>query len=133
MKRKELKKAIKEYSNKINFYELGLVRKWILWEEKELIKLKNAIPKVKCPYCDSNNVEFEYDEDEYSDYGCFYCECCDSDFEDEFGYEDAITELHAFDYWDSILIELCFENPDTTTYKWKEFCRKELKRMIKED
>lgn len=37
MRWRELKKAIKEYSNKNKFYKLGLVRKLIQWEEKEIL------------------------------------------------------------------------------------------------
>lgn len=130
MQRKELNKKIKEFSHKINFYKLGLIRKYIKKQYKEERKLINAIPKVICPKCGSHNISVEHDERDYVDDSWLYCNDCDEDFEDTFGYINANNELDALAWCDIIAIELHFEDPDTKTEQWKTFCETEIKKYL---
>ncbi|APF21698.1 hypothetical protein [Clostridium butyricum] len=127
MKGKELRKRVKEFSHKTNFYKLGLVRKYIKQQYKEKQALIEAIPKVVCPHCGSKKISIEYDESEYSSYSWLYCEDCEEDFEDTFGFKDAIQELDCLSWGDIISVELHFEEPNIKSLEWREFCEEQIK------
>lgn len=96
---------IKEYSKKIRFQDLDLIKKLILKKEERKRIKKEAIPKVICPKCQSDVIEIEYSDDEYSSYHWLSCECGE-DFEDDYGYFKAIEDLYLEDYFDEIEVYL---------------------------
>lgn len=127
MKGKELRKKVKEFSHKTNFYKLGLVRRYIKQQYKEEQEIIKSIPKVVCPYCGSKKVKIGYDESDYSDYKYLYCDDCDESFDDTLGFIDAIDELNCLPYGDIISVELHFEEPDIKSLEWQEFCEEKMK------
>lgn len=133
MKRRELKKAIKEYANKTKFYRYGLIRQLILLKEKRHIALINAIPKVTCPNCGSNSIELEYSDSEYNSHAWLYCGDCDYDFDDTYGFEEAIGALYCEPYFDSLEVEidLIMDGNVNHSYKWSLYCEEEIIKMLK--
>lgn len=123
MQRKKLKKAIKNFSNKTNFYELGLIRKLLIHREKEEVLFKNRIPLVKCPYCGSHAVLIDSDGSEYPSEDFLTCKDCWDSFDDKFGYIDACKEYDSLCWGYNVDVELHFEKPDIKAYKWKEQCK----------
>lgn len=130
MQRKDLKKAIKEFSHKTNFYKLGLVKKYLKKQEKTHDELVSAIPKVVCPDCGSRKISVAYDESEYSSDYYLYCNTCDKTFDDTSGLKDAMTELDCESWNDCIELKLNFENPNIKTEKWKKFCEDAIIRVL---
>lgn len=124
MQRKELKKAIKEFSHKTNFYELGLIRKLLKHREKTEKELINNIPKVTCPNCGNTKISMEYDDREYSCDSWLYCENCGEEFDDEFGLIDAIQSVECLCWGYMADVVLHFEEPNIKTLEWKNRCRK---------
>ncbi|HHD2753274.1 TPA: hypothetical protein ACOTG0_002083 [Clostridium perfringens] len=132
MRRRELKKAIKEYSNKTKFYKLGLVRELIQWKEKEYERLKSNIPDVVCPYCGSKRVEIDCSDDEYSCGRYLSCsDCCEwiQDHEEE--YIKAYDEFDNFNFIDGIEMYMWGTGMKVTPgSEWNDFCEKEIKDII---
>lgn len=130
MQRKELKKAIKKFSKETNFYELGLIRKLLKHREKEEIKLRESIPRVKCPSCGSHRIIIDNDGSEYSLDEFLTCENCWESFDDEYGYIDAINSYSYLCWGYGVDVELNFEEPDINKYKWQDRCRSLIKREL---
>lgn len=133
MRRKELKKAIKEYSNKTKFYKLGLVRKLIQWKEKEYKRLEGNMPKIICPYCGSKRIEIDYiDDGLYSTCRELTCsDCCEyiEDHEEEFF--KAYNELDDFNFIDGIEMYIWGTGMEIIPgSKWNKFCEKEIKDIL---
>lgn len=123
---------IKKYSQKIRFQDLDLIKKLILRKEERKHILKEAIPKVNCPKCNSSNIEVEHSEDEYSDYHWLYCYECDEGIEDEFGYYRAKESLYLEEYFDEIEIMLDTKEGNITfDSNWEIYCRETITKMIK--
>lgn len=123
MQRKELKKAIKNFSNRTNFYELGLVRKLLKHRKKEELLFRSRIPNIVCPSCGSSRICIDDDGSEYSSEEFLTCHDCWDSFDDEVGYIDACKEYDCLCWGYIIDVELHFEKPDVNTYKWKEQCK----------
>lgn len=123
MQRKDLKKAIQEFSHKTNFYELGLVRKLLKYREKEEKKFIENIPKVNCPHCGSSKISIDDDGSEYSSREFLTCENCWDSFDDENGYIDAVKSYNYLCWGYDVDVELHFEEPEINKYEWKERCR----------
>lgn len=130
MQRKKLEKAIRKFSHKTNFYKLGLVRRYLLYQEKSMKDLQNAIPNVVCPSCGSHRISVESDDREYCDDTWLYCEKCGECFDDTFGYIEAVSDLKFEPWGDMIAIKLHFENPDIKSEKWKQFCEDEILKTL---
>jgi hypothetical protein len=130
LQRKELKKAIKRFSNEANFYKLGLVRKYIQHMNEEQNRLNESIPKVTCPRCGGNEIEIDHDESEYSSDSWLCCESCYETFDDTFGFIDAVGEADAYCWSDTIAIELHFEEPDVKNEEWQKFCKSEILKRL---
>lgn len=123
MKRKELKKAIKEFSHRTNFYELGLIRRLLKYREIEGLKLKQIIPIVKCPSCGSSKISIENEggDDSFEDF--LTCEDCWKSFDDECGYIEAYRNYDYLCWGYDVDIELHFEEPNIKEYEWQDRCR----------
>lgn len=133
MQRRELKRAIKEYSNRTKFYKLGLVRKLIQWKEKEYKRLQDNIPKIVCPNCGSKRIVIDYSDDDYSSERYLTCwDCCENIKEEkEQEYLDAYYELVSFSYIDGIEMYIWGDNfKITPCEEWNKFCEKEIKKII---
>lgn len=133
MRRRELKRAIKEYSNRTKFYKLGLVRKLIKWKEKEYKRLQNNIPNIVCSNCGSKRMVVDYSGDDYSSER--YLSCCDCgefiEEEKEQEFFDAYDELASFDYIDGIEMHIWnYDFKITPGEVWNKFCEKEIKKII---
>ena len=136
MRRRELKRAIKEYSNRTKFYKLGLVRKLIQWKEKEYKRLQDNIPKVVCPNCGSKRMVVDYSDDDYSSER--YLSCCDCrefiEEEKEQEFFDAYDELASFDYIDGIEMHIWgYDFKITPGEEWNKFCEKEIKEILRRE
>lgn len=123
MQRRELKKAIRKFSHRTNFYKLGLIRKLLKHREEEQKELENNIPKVICPNCGSTSIDVENDDREYSNDSWLHCNNCEHDFDDTFGYEDAIQEIECLCWGYAVDVELHFEEPDIKSLEWQKRCR----------
>lgn len=123
MRRKELKKEIREFSRKTNFYELGLISKLLKYREKEEIRLKKLIPTVKCPYCGSTNISIDNEGGDYSFEDFLTCNDCWESFDDEYGYIDSYREYDCLCWGYGVDVELHFETPNINKYEWKQRCR----------
>lgn len=123
MQRKELKKAIKNFSNRTNFYELGLVRRLIKHRKKEEVFFRAQIPLVKCPYCNSSNISIDDDGSEYSSEEFLTCRNCWESFDDEIGYINAYKNYDILCWSHKVDVELHFEKPNINKYEWQERCR----------
>lgn len=133
MQRRELERAIKEYSNRTKFYKLGLVRKLIQWKEKEYKRLQDNIPKIVCPNCGSKRIVIDYSDDDYSNERYLTCwDCCENIKEEkEQEYLDAYYELVSFSYIDGIEMHIWGDNFKVTpSEEWNKFCEKEIKKII---
>lgn len=132
MRRRELKKAIKEYSNKTKFYKLGLVRQLIQWKEKEYKRLEDNIPKIICPSCGSKRIELDYSDDEYSCERCLTCcDCWECIEEGKEEYFNAYDELDNFNFIDGIEMYMWGTGMEVTPgSEWNDFCEKEIKAII---
>ena len=124
MQRKELEKAIKEFSHKANFYELGLVRKLLKYREKTKKELMNNIPKIICPNCCSSEISQEHDDNEYSCDAWFVCNNCGKEVEDTVGLIEATQAIDNLCWSYTVDVTLHFENPNIKTLEWKNRCRK---------
>lgn len=131
MRRRELRKAVSKYAKEVKFYRYGLIAKYLKHLKKEELKLLNSIPKVKCPFCNSENIEIEYDDCEYSSESWLYCDDCDECFDDEVGFIDKIDEVRCIPYWDDIYNRIhCGEYINFESIKWKEYCEKTILKEI---
>lgn len=133
MQRRELKRAIKEYSNRTKFYKLGLVRKLIQWKEREYKRLQDNIPKITCPNCGSKRMVVDYSDEDYSSeryLSC--CDCCEFiEEEKEQDFFEAYDELASFDYIDGIEMHIWgYDFKITPGEEWNKFCEKEIKKII---
>lgn len=128
MQRRELERAIKEYSNRTKFYKLGLVRKLIQWKEKEYKRLQDNIPRVVCPNCGSKSVCV--DSDSFTQY--LFCKDCEEWLEEaEEEYLYAYNELCSFQYVDTIKMHIWGNDFKITPgEEWNKFCEKEIKKII---
>lgn len=136
MRRRELKRAIKEYSNRTKFYKLGLVRKLIQWKEKEYKRLQNNIPKIVCPNCGSKRMVVDYSDDDYSSERYLSCYDCGEFIEEEKEQEffDAYDELASFDYIDGIEMHIWgYDFKITPGEEWNKFCEKEIKEILRRE
>ena len=133
MQRKELEKAVEEYSHKIKFFKLGLIRQLIELKARRRKTLENAIPKIICPQCKSPKIGIESDDREYHFDYWLYCENCGVDFDDEYGYIDACNELESEAWFDTLEVIAHFE-PERVTgdADWQKHCEKEISKMLKE-
>lgn len=136
MRRRKLKRAIKEYSNRTKFYKLGLVRKLIQWKEKEYKRLQDNIPRVVCPNCGSKRMVVDYSDDDYSSeryLSC--CDCCEFiEEEKEQEFFDAYDELASFDYIDGIEMHIWgYDFKITPGEEWNKFCEKEIKEILRRE
>ena len=123
LQRRDLKKAINEFSKKTNFYELGLIRKLLIHREKEKEKLRKMIPHVKCPFCGSSKIIIDYDDSEYSSYEFLTCENCLESFDDIYDYINNKENYDNIRWGYPLDIVLYFENPNIKLYEWQELCR----------
>lgn len=133
MQRRELKRAIKEYSNRTKFYKLGLIRKLIKWKEKEYKRLQDNIPKIVCSNCGSKRIVIDYSDDDYSSERYLTCwDCCENIKEEkEQEYLDAYYELVSFSYIDGIEMYIWdYDFKITPGEEWNKFCEKEIKKII---
>lgn len=130
MQRRELKKAIKKFSHKTNFYKLGLVRQYLKKQEEEHIKLINAVPKIVCPHCGSKYIDIERSDEDFCDDSWLYCKDCGEEFDDNYNYIDAIENLRFEPWGDNIAIELHFGDKDIKSKEWQDFCEKEIKKYL---
>lgn len=131
MRRRELKKVIKDYANKTKFYKYGLIRQLIKLKEKRHLALVNAIPKIKCPECGSYSIDMEYSDSEYDSYAYLYCDDCDHGFDDIYGYENAIDALYCEPYFDTLLLEVEYlDGKVKPSYEWSLHCEKEIRKML---
>lgn len=131
MKRRELKKAIKKYAREIKFYKYGLISQLIKFKEKRHIALVNAIPKVKCPQCGSNLVDLEHSDSEYDSYTWLSCHDCGCDFDDLYGYADAIDELYCEPYFDTLQLEVEDMGGNVKyNHEWSLYCEEEIRKML---
>ena len=139
MKRKDLKKAIKEYSDEVKFYKLGLVRRLVQLKEKRYNYLLSRIPKVVCPHCGSHLVEVTSSDSEYDDDKWLYCTTCGESFDDTFGLIDTMEDLALEPYFDTIQLELSFNfNIEDSIYDnsikfdsdWQAYCEEAIRSML---
>lgn len=126
MQRKELKKAVKKFSNKTNFYKLGLVRKYIQYQNNQQEKLNKAVPKVNCPCCNSSRISIDYDDRECCNDSWLFCNKCGEIFEDTFGFIDAIGNAEYYCWSDEISVILHFDKPNIKSEKWQKYCENEI-------
>lgn len=127
MRRRELKKAISKYAKKVKFYRYGLIAKYLKHLEKEQLRVISSIPKVKCPSCESKNIELEYSDSEYSSYTWLSCNDCGEDFKDTFGYADVIESINCIPWWDAIYNTVYFDDDiNFESIEWQKFCEEEI-------
>ena len=133
MQRRELENDVKEYSRKIKFFKLGIIRQLIELKERREKTLKNAIPEIICPQCGSPKIGIESDDREYHFDSWLYCEDCGEDFDDDCGYIDACNELESEAWFDTLEVIAHFE-PERVTGDdiWQKYCEKEISKMLKE-
>lgn len=124
---KKFKKEVREYCKKTNFYKISLVKKYLKKMHQKELETINKVPKIVCPNCSSKHVSVEYDGDEYSSDSYLYCDDCEFDFDDTFGYISAKEEVECLSWTDRIEVDLYFEHPDIKSYKWQEFCQEQIK------
>lgn len=130
MKRKELKKAIREFSHRTNFYELGLIRRLLKYREKEELEFRQRIPIVKCPHCGSSKLSIDNDGGEYSFEDFLTCEDCWESFDDKYGYINAHRDYDYLCWGYEVDVELHFEEPNIKECKWQERCRSLILREL---
>lgn len=130
MQGKLLRKRVKEFSHRTNFYKLGLIRQYLKKQDREEQALIRSIPRVKCPTCGSSRIYVGYDESDYSSDEWLDCYDCGECFEDTFGYIDAFEELKCLPWCDIIALELYFTEPNTKTLEWKYFCETEIRKYL---
>jgi hypothetical protein len=131
LQRSELRKAIKKFSHEANFYRLGLVRKLIQHRDRREKESINNIPKVLCPNCGGTKISVEHTDSEYYNDTWLHCEECEEDFDDEFGYEDAIQTVELLCWGYLVDIELHFENPDIKSAEWQNRCKELILEELK--
>lgn len=119
----KLKQEIYSYSHHINFYKLGLIRKYL---KKRRIDYENCKLKIldlsKCPKCNSNNIHFDvislYSVDK------LVCTKCGNEFIDDIGYINAVSELDCFPFTDRIITEIYTGAPNIYCNEWQRFCER---------
>lgn len=128
MQRRELKKSVSKYAKKIKFYKYGLIARYLKHLEKKKLELLKAVPKVKCPHCNSKDIDIELSDSEYSNDNWLVCNNCEEHFGDNYGYYDATEALRCLNWSDSIATKAHFEKDriDFKSIKWQEFCEKEI-------
>lgn len=131
MNRKELNKAIKEFSHKTNFYEFGLIRQLLKYRESAKIKAIENIPKIKCPYCGSANISIDDDGGEYFSQEFLTCKNCWESFDDENGYIDAIKLYDDLSWTYKVETVLRIEEVDINKYEWKIRCKDLILRELR--
>lgn len=132
MQRRELKKSIIEFSKRTNFYELGIVRRLIKNREKDKIKFKQAIPKIKCPCCGSVEIIIDNIGSEYPTEDFLTCENCECSFDDGYGYIDAVKDYDNLIWGYNVDIEMHFNNPDINKYSWQKTCKNLILEELKD-
>ncbi len=126
-------KRVMKYAKNNHYYKPSKIKKYLKLFDKKIATLENSIPKVKCKECKSENIDFEYDDGEYSFEYYLYCNDCGEAFEDDYGYVDAVEEIYYMNYFDSIEMYIwgSGDNIDFESYEWQQYCDKEMDKMIK--
>ena len=131
-KKKPMEDRIKHFEEITNFHDKELIKQYLEKQDKEEQNVINKIPKIKCPHCRSKKIEVDYGESEYDNYTTLYCESCDHDFEDKWGYIDALRELECLDYGDEVMTTIWFLKQDINDPKWQNKCKELMIKYLNE-